>query len=164
MWWSNTAARIEQKEMVKEMIKATQTTKKTKDASTPPPSLCKTETSPDSKPSSRTPSVCTPFAPECSFTQVSPEDYFALPQTDSLMSHSQYPPISPYEVDIKTERQIFINDVPTRRDSTISTFSTFQPPPMGSSCHAFAPDSWVQQDYFEMQQESFTEEPVNFDF
>ncbi|THW05743.1 hypothetical protein D6D26_01966 [Aureobasidium pullulans] len=164
MWWSNTAKRAEQKELVKDRIKLTQTAKKAKDASTPPPSLCKTETGSDSKPSSRTPSVCTPFAPEINFTQVSPEGYFALPPPEALMSHPPYPMFSPYEVDIKTERQIFINDVPTRRDSTISTFSTFQPPPMGSSCHGFAPESWVQQDYFDMQQESFTEEPVNFEF
>jgi hypothetical protein len=163
MWWGNPTKRAEQKEMVKERIKLTQTAKKTKDASTPPPSLCKTDPLSDSKPSSRTPSVCTPFAPEVGFTQVSPESYFALPLSESMMPHASYPAFSPYEVDIKTERQIFINDVPTRRDSTISTFSTFQPPPMGSSCYGFAPESWVQQDYYEMQQESFSEEPVDFE-
>ncbi|TAQ83432.1 hypothetical protein B7494_g8245 [Chlorociboria aeruginascens] len=48
-------------------------------------------------------------------------------------SHSQYAPMypeySPYEIDVKTERQMFVNDIPTRRESTISTFSTFHPPP-----------------------------------
>lgn len=38
----------------------------------------------------------------------------------------------PYEVDVKTERQMFVNDVPTRRDSSISTFSTWVPPMVGS--------------------------------
>ena len=71
---------------------------------------------------------------------------------------------SPYEVDIKTERQIFINDVPTRRDSTISTFSTYQPPPMSNGIPVYPTDSWVQQDYYESHQESFAEEPVDFNF
>lgn len=29
---------------------------------------------------------------------------------------------SPYEVDYKTERQMFVNDVPTRRDAPVATF------------------------------------------
>lgn len=50
---------------------------------------------------------------------------------------------SPYEVDIKTERQMFVNDVPTLRESHVATFSssTYQttssppplPPPPGST-------------------------------
>ena len=71
---------------------------------------------------------------------------------------------SPYEIDVKTERQIFINDIPTRRDSTISTFSTFQPPPAADGMPAFPADSWVQQEHHETLQESFTEEPVDFNF
>ena len=72
---------------------------------------------------------------------------------------------SPYEVDIKTERQIFVNDVPTRRDSTISTFSTFQPPPsLPNGMPGYPADSWVQQEHFESTSEEFTEEPVDFQF
>jgi hypothetical protein len=67
---------------------------------------------------------------------------------------------APYEVDIKTESQMFINDVPTRRDSTISTFSTYQAPPVVG--HPFPTDNWVQQDYFESRRESFAEEPLDF--
>ncbi|KAG6117453.1 hypothetical protein E4U13_001047 [Claviceps humidiphila] len=36
---------------------------------------------------------------------------------------------SPYEVDVKTERQMFVNDVPTLREAHIATFSTLQTPP-----------------------------------
>jgi hypothetical protein len=40
---------------------------------------------------------------------------------------------SPYEIDVKTERQMYVNDVPTMRESTVSTFTTFQtPPPPGT--------------------------------
>ncbi|KAL1896609.1 DNA-binding transcriptional regulator ume6 [Sporothrix stenoceras] len=40
---------------------------------------------------------------------------------------------APYEVDIKTERQMFVNDVPTLHESTTSTFSTYHtPPPPGT--------------------------------
>jgi hypothetical protein len=67
---------------------------------------------------------------------------------------------APYEVDIKTESQMFINDIPTRRDSTISTFSTFQTPPVVG--HQFSNESWIQQDYFESRRESFAEEPLDF--
>lgn len=72
--------------------------------------------------------------------------------------------LAPYEIDIKTERQIFVNDVPTRRDSTISTFSTFQPPHLHDSTPGDVSDSWVQEEYFESQHESFVEEELNFDF
>ena len=34
---------------------------------------------------------------------------------------------SPYEVDVVTERQMFANDIPTRRDSSISSINTFPP-------------------------------------
>lgn len=81
-----------------------------------------------------------------------------------MAAHPQYPMFSPYEIDIKTERQIFVNDVPTRRDSTISTFSTFQPPPLPNGMPAYPADSWVQQEYHDHIQESFNEEPVDFNF
>lgn len=69
---------------------------------------------------------------------------------------------SPYEVDIKTEREIYVNDVPTRKDSTLSTFSTYQPPSVAGS--DYPADSWIQQEHFESTCEAFTEEPVNVHF
>ncbi|KAL5614577.1 uncharacterized protein BROUX77_000414 [Berkeleyomyces rouxiae] len=39
-------------------------------------------------------------------------------------------PYPPYEVDIKTERQMFVDDVPTLRESTVSTFRNFDTPPL----------------------------------
>ena len=71
----------------------------------------------------------------------------------------------PYEVDIKTERQTFVNDVPTRRDSTISTFSTFQPPPPHATLPSYPGDDWVQADFYESRRDSWSgEEGLDFNF
>ncbi|KAF1355327.1 fungal-specific transcription factor domain-containing protein [Delphinella strobiligena] len=166
MWWSDGDSRRRNKETIKSAIRNTQVAKKNTQS---PPGLChsgpSSETNYDSVSHSRAPSVSTPFSPECMFThQVSPEDYFAIPPLDASMAHQQYPMFSPFEVDIKTERQIFVNDIPTRRDSTISTFSTFQPPALSSGTPGYPADGWVQQEYFETQQETFAEEPVDFEF
>ena len=80
-----------------------------------------------------------------------------------LYSHGGYP----YEVDVKTERQMFINDVPTRRDSTISTFSTFLPP--AAMVPSYTGDEWTQTqpDYYSstMKQEDWsTEEGLDVNF
>lgn len=158
------------KENIKEKIKNTQIAKKSAQAmnTSTPPSLCHSlptsDAYSDSKPHSRAPSVTTPFSSDCAFPHVSSDGYFAIPPLDPSIPQPQYPMFSPYEVDIKTERQIFVNDMPTRRDSTISTFSTFQPLQVPGQPLTHPPDSWVQQEYFETQQESFSEEPVNFDF
>ena len=166
MWWSNTEQRRKNKEDIKDKIRSTQLAKK--HASTPP-SLCHSaptsESHSESKCPSRAPSISTPYSTDCNFAQASPEGYFAIPPLDPSLSHAQFPMFSPYEVDIKTERQIFVNDIPTRKDSTISSFSTFQPPTGSCSTPGYPADSWVQQEYFETQQESyFPEEPVNFEF
>ncbi|KAK5110862.1 hypothetical protein LTR62_005573 [Meristemomyces frigidus] len=173
MWWSNGEQRRNQKELIKNAIKRTQVSKK----STPsapsihsPPSLCHSnptsaELYQDSFPQSRAPSVGSPFSTpyDCAFA--SPEGYFAMPPPPQpMIAHPQYPMFSPYEVDIKTERQIYINGEQTRRDSTISTFSTYQPPPCGNGMPAFPADSWVQQEYYESNSEALTEEPVDINF
>jgi len=170
MWWSNGEQRRQQKEMIKNVIKRTQLSKKTTQVQpsmnvNTPPSLCHSLPTSAEAPNTRASSVDSPFSSGCEFAYNSPEGYFAMPPPPQpMVTHPQYPMFSPYEVDIKTERQIFINDVPTRRDSTISTFSTFQPPPMPNGKPAYPADSWVQHDYFESTSESFGEEPVNFDF
>lgn len=50
------------------------------------------------------------------------QQYYAAPYSHPDMQRRGY-----YEVDVETERQMFVNDVPTRRDSSIPTFSTFDP-------------------------------------
>jgi len=165
--------------MIKDVIKRTQLSKKTtqlpsqQHGATTPPSLCHSmpsvpssvEIYPDSMPHTRAPSVDSPYSDGCGFTHISPESYFQMPPPPQhMMPHSQYPMFSPYEIDIKTERSVFVNDVQTRRDSTISTFSTFQPPPPSNGMPAYPADSWVQQEYHENLQETFPEEPVDFNF
>ena len=174
MWWSNGEQRRQQKEVIKNIIKKTQLSKKSTQTQQPPnatpPGLCHSVPAPaeyyiDSMPHTRAPSEGSPYSGGYDFAQISPDDYFNMPPPPQpMLSHPQYPMFSPYEVDIKTERQIFVNDVPTRRDSTISTFSTYQPPEMPNGAQVFPGDSWVQQDYYESHQESFAEEPVDFNF
>ncbi|KAI1863850.1 uncharacterized protein JN550_009348 [Neoarthrinium moseri] len=76
--------------------------------------------------------------------------------------------MSPYEIDVKTERQMFVNDVPTIKESTVSTFSTYHtPPPPGTVLSSYPFDGeWTEQVYSE-RRESLSEEALNpnfFDF
>ncbi|KAK5173476.1 DNA-binding transcriptional regulator ume6 [Saxophila tyrrhenica] len=179
MWWSSGDQRRQQKEHIKQIIKRTQLSKKS--AQTPsqpshqhqttPPSLCHSVPTsadyyPDSLPQTRAPSVGSPYSGGgYDYAHISPDGYFSMPPPPQpMVHHPQYPMFSPYEIDIKTERQIFVNDVPTRRDSTISTFSTFQPPPAQDGMPAYPADSWVQQEYHDTIHETFNEEPVDFNF
>ncbi|KAK3700125.1 DNA-binding transcriptional regulator ume6 [Vermiconidia calcicola] len=178
MWWSSGESRRQQKEHIKQAIKRTQLSKKSVQTQQPqqpphttaPPSLCHSmptsaEYYPESIPQTRAPSEGSPFSSGYDFAQISPDEYFAMPPPPQpMIGHPQYPMFSPYEIDIKTERQIFVNDIPTRRDSTISTFSTYQPPPTANGVPGHPADSWVQEEYHDSLQESFAEEPVDFNF
>lgn len=178
MWWSNGEQRRQQKELIKDAIKRTQLSKKSAQSSqlqsvTTPPSLCHSipsvptsaEAFTDSMPETRAPSVETPFSGPMDFPHMSPDSYFQLPSHPPYpTTHAQYPMYSPYEIDIKTERSIYVNDVQTRKDSTISTFSTFQPPPPTNGLSNYSSDSWVQQEYHENLHETFPEEHVDFNF
>ncbi|KAI6867717.1 hypothetical protein KC343_g6444 [Hortaea werneckii] len=175
MWWSNGEQRRQQKEVIKNIIKRTQLSKKTAQTQAvaninTPPSLCHSaptsaDVFPDSFPQSRAPSVESPYSAGWDPSFVSPEGYFAMaPPSNPMIGHQPYPMFSPYEVDIKTERQTYINGEQTRRDSTMSTFSTYQQPTMPSSMSSLPSDSWVQQEYFESTSETFPEEPIEFDF
>ena len=103
------------------------------------------------------------FSGEFDFNSCGPQGVFgAVSMPPMNAAYHPYGTFPPYEVDIKTETQVFVNDVPTRRDSTISTFSAFQTPPTGGQ---FSTEGWLQQEsYFEQTHESFTEEPVDFNF
>lgn len=76
---------------------------------------------------------------------------------DSFSSHihtpafppGSYPPqYAPYEVDVRTERQTFVNDVPLRHDSSVSTFSAMGPPQLHNTLPNFHGDDWLQEDCF----------------
>ncbi|PQE28004.1 transcriptional regulatory pro-1 protein [Rutstroemia sp. NJR-2017a WRK4] len=146
-WWGNNELRRQQKEVIKTIIKRKKLTEKTTTSSqaqaqqvmtssidTPPNlshSLPTSATYSDSLDRTRSASVDSQLS-LFDFNAPNIADYTAY-NAQMHSSHSQYatmyPEYSPYEIDVKTERQMFVNDVPTRRESTISTFSTFHPPP-----------------------------------
>jgi hypothetical protein len=98
-----------------------------------------------------------------------PALYDSTYSTPMFTSNFTQPPLYdhqyPYEVDIKTERQMYVNDIPTRHDSSISTFTTFQPPPPHATLPSYTGDDWIQQDFYETRQDSWSgEEGLDFNF
>ncbi|EPE07088.1 transcriptional regulatory protein pro-1 [Ophiostoma piceae UAMH 11346] len=66
---------------------------------------------------------------------------FSTPQLHPDFMFAGSGSFAPYEVDIKTERQMFVNDVPTLHESSTSTFNTFHtPPPPGTILPAYPMD------------------------
>ena len=171
MWWSNNEQRRNQKEIIKNIIKRTKLNEKTAQgvslSANTPPSLCHShptsDTFSDGLGCTRAPSVDSQISVDFNFNHIPTQDLYnsvAMPPPMFTPSFQHPGQFAPYEVDIKTESQMFINDIPTRRDSTISTFSTYQAPPVAGQ--QFPAESWVHQDYFESRRESFAEEPLDF--
>ena len=170
MWWSNNEQRRNQKEVIKNIIKRTKLNEKTAQGVTmgpnTPPSLCHSmqtaDTFSDGIACTRAASVDSQNSLDYNFNAVSTPDFYNASMPPPMFAPSFAHPghFAPYEIDIKTESQMFINDIPTRRDSTISTFSHYQTPPAVGQI--YPTDSWIQQDYFESRRESFTEEPLDF--
>ena len=73
------------------------------------------------------------------------------------ITYSHY---TPYEVDVKTESQTFVNDVPLRHDSSTSTFSAMGPPQLHSTLPTFPHDEFFQENYFDPSQSFQTIEPT----
>ena len=173
MWWSNNDARRNHKDEIKKIIRR----KKLSDKSS------RTIQTSVSSPPDLTHSLPT------SATFSDPLDRTRSASIDSLTFNFNSPPNSgeffpnqmhpdfmfgglsqPYEIDVKTERQMYVDDVPTIHESHTSTFSTYQtPPPTGTILPNFNPvdsDAWTEQVYQE-RHESSTEESLNvhyFDF
>ena len=144
-------------------------------ADTPPGlshSLPTSATYSDATARTRAVSVDSQYSLEYEFNQPPTHENFDLYQpqvfTPHFESHPQYQPYppTPYEVDIKTERQMYVNDVPTRRDSSISTFSTYQPPPTHATLPPFPDDNWVHDSVYEGHGDVFSggEEGLDFNF
>lgn len=174
MWWSNNEHRRAQKEKIKTIIKRTKLSEKTTQipgmgADTPPElsfSLPTSDTFSDTMDRTRSVSVDSQFDLEYDFNNGP-----ALESFNSFVPHpaqfaAPYPMYSSYEVDVKTERQTFINDIPTRRDSSISTFSTFQPPPPMVTLPSYPADAWTSEAGFDGRRSSLstTEEGLDFNF
>lgn len=170
MWWSNNEQRRNQKEVIKNIIKRTKLNEKTAQGvamgTNTPPSLCHSmqtaDTFSDGITCTRAPSVDSQNSLDYNFNTASTPDFYnaSMPPPMFAPSFAQPGHYAPYDIDIKTESQMFINDIPTRRDSTISTFSHYQTPPAVG--HIYPTENWIQQDYFESRRESFTEEPLDF--
>ncbi|PSK43750.1 Transcriptional activator protein UGA3 [Elsinoe australis] len=180
-WWGNSEQRREQKDFIKEVIKRTQMKKKTAQSMThsslgsaTPPGLCHSMSTPEgfsdsvlgSYNHSRAASIDqSPLVSDPSFHTLSPESYFAIPPHPHVGPHPHYAMFSPYDVDVKTERHVFVDDIPTRRDSTISSFSSFQPPAIHSADPSPTPgEGWSHDEYFDIHKEPMSDDALNFDF
>ena len=64
----------------------------------------------------------------------------------------------PWEIDVKTERHTYINDELARRDSSISTFNTFAPPPPHAMLPSFTGDETNQFLYADSRQSTWNGE------
>ena len=175
MWWSNNEQRKQQKEHIKNIIKRTKLSEKTAQvasmgAGTPPGlshSLPTSATYSDATIRTRAPSEDSQYS---DFNQPPHQHYdiyqphVMSPSFDVEPHYYQYA-AQPYEVDIKTERQMFVNDVPTRTDSTTSTFSTFQPPQGHTQLPPLPEEEWLHEGIYEPVGDMFSgEEALDFNF
>ncbi|KAI1436718.1 fungal-specific transcription factor domain-containing protein [Xylaria sp. CBS 124048] len=172
LWWSNGDSRRQQKEDIKMIIKRKKASEKATHTiqtsiSSPPGlshSLPSSATFSDPLDRTRSASIDSHFA----FNFNSPPDASECGVYNSQMLPTQSDfmfNMSPYEIDVKTERQMFVNDVPTLRESTISTFSTYHtPPPPGTILSSYPMEGeWTEQIYHE-RRESLAEEALNMNF
>lgn len=106
-------------------------------------------------------SVASPSPADTDFSRPLIEPYepfgphFATPGFVPI-SYGHY---APYEVDVKTERQTFVNDVPLRHDSSVSTFSAMGPPQLHATLPTFPAEEWFQEEYFDSSQDYATIDP-----
>jgi hypothetical protein len=179
MWWSNNDQRRLQKDNIKTIIKRKKLTEKTT-SSTNQVMTPGSETPPGlshSLPTSATFSDPLDRTRSASIdSQLSMFDFNAPPHIADYTaynaqmhsSHSQYasmyPEYSPYEIDVKTERQMFVNDIPTRRESTISTFSTYHPPPPPEAMLPSFPLDSEWEGVYDGRRPSLAEEALNTNF
>ena len=177
MWWSNNEQRKQQKETIKNIIKRTKLSEKSNQigntsVDTPPGlshSLPTSATYSDVTARTRAPSIDSQYSVGYDFSQPPPLDqceyhpHVLSPPYDTNSHFPAFPP-TPYEVDIKTERQMYVNDIPTRRDSTVSTFSTYQPPHSHTSLPSFPEDEWINENIYDTGDMFSAEEGLDFDF
>ncbi|KAJ5811932.1 C6 finger domain transcription factor nosA [Penicillium riverlandense] len=80
-----------------------------------------------------------------------PYDLFSSHLPTPGLGHTLYgsyePPYQIGQIDVKTEQQTFINDVPTRHDYSTSSFSSFVPPQLGTPLPAFTDEEWSGSEY-----------------
>ncbi|KAG5980542.1 hypothetical protein E4U55_003918 [Claviceps digitariae] len=136
-WWSNNDERRQHKEDIKNIIKRKKLAEKSTSAMlvsaahdstaasvSPPPglshSLPTSTTYSDVMDRTRSASIDSHYSAAFNFN--------SPPHATELGSYRALAAYPPYEVDVKTERQMFVNDVPTLHESHVATFSTYQTP------------------------------------
>ncbi|KAJ5175058.1 uncharacterized protein N7482_000935 [Penicillium canariense] len=142
MWWASAEQRRLQKERVKNKIKQTKIVERR-------------GSNQDQMERTLGPSAGSPplvMAGDYEFnrpTFTEAYDPFASHVQTPAFPPSSYPPqYAPYEVDVRTERQTFVNDVPFRHDSSVSTFSAMGPPQLHTTLPNFHGDDWLQEECF----------------
>ncbi|KAK7408652.1 DNA-binding transcriptional regulator ume6 [Neonectria punicea] len=173
MWWSNNDARRKHKDDIKMIIKRKKLSEKsshsiqTSVSSSPPGlthSMPTSATFTDPLDRNRSASIDSHFSAAFNFNSPpSGAEYVGF--NAGMHPEIMFGSYSPYEIDVKTERQMFVNDVPTLRESHISTFSTYQPPPPAGTVLSSAPfdGEWTEQ-IFQERKESLSEETLNVNF
>ncbi|ODA77365.1 hypothetical protein RJ55_06993 [Drechmeria coniospora] len=172
MWWSNNDARRRHKEDIKNIIKRKKLAEKSSGSMQvsmlSPPSLSHSLSTSTiltgSLDRTRSASIDSRFESAFNFNTPpqGPERFIYNAQ-----EHPEFAldGCSPYEIDVKTERQMFVNDVPTLRESHVSTFSTYHtPPPPGTVLPpGLFEDAWTGHAH-ENYGESLAEEALDLDF
>ena len=176
MWWSNTDARRKQKDDIKTIIKHKKLSEKSShpiqtSVGSPPGlshSLPTSATFTDPLDRNRSSSIDSHFSAAFNFNSPpSGAEYGPYGAPHGLHHDFMFPggAYSPYEIDVKTERQMFVNDVPTLRESHISTFSTFQtPPPPGTVLPSNPFEAQWTEQIRQERKESLSEEALNVNF
>ncbi|KAH8700288.1 C6 sexual development transcription factor NosA [Talaromyces proteolyticus] len=134
-WWANAEQRKVQKERIKNKIKQTKLDEKNN-------AVAGRRNRPMPLP------LNSPYAPEYNFNRpFYPETYdpFASHLPTPALGPAPYGQFPPYEVDVRTERQLFVNDVQTRVDTSFSTFNTFAPPQLHATLPHFPENEWIPQ-------------------
>jgi hypothetical protein len=168
MWWGNNDARRKHKDDIKHIIKRKKLSEKssahtiqTTVVSTPPGlshSLPTSATFTDPMDRNRSASIDSHFSTAFNFNSSPGAEYG--PYGTQLPQDLMFGQFSPYEIDVKTERQMYVNDVPTLRESHISTFSTYHTPPPPGTVLPSNHSEWSHHE----RKESLPEESLNVNF
>ncbi|KAA8648877.1 hypothetical protein EYZ11_006417 [Aspergillus tanneri] len=162
IWWGNAEQRKIQKERIKNKIKQTKMNERNGTltgriglhhlhhfvSSSPDQPL---DSAVDSSGHSRSVAVSSPTSPEFEFGRPAfPEQYdiFASHLPTPAVNQPVYGPYPPFEIDVKTERQTYINEVPLHHNAFSSTFSSFAPPQLDAPLPTFPCEDWYQDECF----------------
>ncbi|KAJ5163241.1 uncharacterized protein N7500_005071 [Penicillium coprophilum] len=135
VWWTNAEQRRQQKERIKLKIKQTKSLERSGSLQEHMNRILSSPNSGDE--------FSRPIYTERYDTNIAA--HFTNPGFGPISYTQHYP----YEVDVKTERQTFVNDVPLRHDSSVSTFNAMGPPQLHTTLPTFQSDEWFQDEYFD---------------